>query len=67
MMAQSAIRLLEENDLALKIATQAREECRRYSWAAVRNEWLSVYQELASEKVLSPVKPVICDGVPTKE
>ena len=67
MMAQSAIRLLEDNELALKIATQAREECRRYSWAAVRNDWLSVYEELSSEKVLSPVKPVICDGVPTKE
>jgi glycosyltransferase involved in cell wall biosynthesis len=66
-MAQSAIRLLEDNELALKIATQAREECRRYSWAAVRNEWLSVYEELVSERALGPCRPVVCDGLPTKE
>ena len=66
-MEQSAIRLLEDNELALKIATQAREECRRYSWAAVRDEWLSVYEELASERELGPCGPAVCDGLLTKE
>jgi glycosyltransferase involved in cell wall biosynthesis len=68
-MAASAIRLLEEDGLATKIASQARTEVNRYSWKAVRNEWLAVYQELASEKALKSNEAAVYDGggVATKE
>lgn len=67
-MAERAIRLLEDNDLAMKIARQAREEVRRYSWEAVRGEWLAVYKELASERAMSASEQAVYDGgVPTKE
>ncbi|MCA1557111.1 MAG: glycosyltransferase family 4 protein, partial [Acidobacteria bacterium] len=47
-MARAAIRLLEEDGLATKIARRAHEECRKYSWASVRDEWLGLYTELAA-------------------
>jgi glycosyltransferase involved in cell wall biosynthesis len=48
-LAAAAIRLLEDNDLAERIAAGALAACRRYSWAAVRDEWLKLYFELAHE------------------
>jgi glycosyltransferase involved in cell wall biosynthesis len=46
-LAASAIRLLEDGELAEKLATNALAACRKYSWAAVRDEWLKLYFELA--------------------
>lgn len=46
-MADAAIRLLEDAQLAERITSQGREECRKYSWNAVRNQWLELYTELA--------------------
>lgn len=48
-MAECAFRLLEEPDLAVKIARRAREECRRYTWENVRDEWVKLYKRLASQ------------------
>jgi glycosyltransferase involved in cell wall biosynthesis len=48
-LAAAAIRLLEDNDLADKLAANALAACRVYSWAAVRDEWLKLYFELAHE------------------
>ena len=48
-LAAAAIRLLEENDLAERLAANALAACRRYSWASVRDEWLKLYFELAHE------------------
>ena len=42
-MAEYAIRLLEDEGLAIQIADKAREECSRYTWSSVRNEWLNLY------------------------
>ena len=66
-LAARAIRLLEDNELAMKIARQAREEVNRYSWEAVRGEWLAVYQELAQARATRKSEPAVYDGVPTKE
>jgi L-malate glycosyltransferase len=67
-MAERAIRLLEDNELAMKITRQAREEVSRYSWEAVRGEWLAVYKELAHERATRASEPAVYDGgVPTKE
>lgn len=46
--ADRALRLLENPTLAERIIAQARNECRKYTWDAVRPQWLEVYQELAS-------------------
>jgi glycosyltransferase involved in cell wall biosynthesis len=54
-LAASAIRLLEDEELAERLATNALAACRQYSWAAVRDEWLKLYFELAHENAaLSP-------------
>jgi glycosyltransferase involved in cell wall biosynthesis len=46
-MAAMAIGLLEDAELAAKIISQAKDECRKYSWAAVRSRWINLYDELA--------------------
>jgi glycosyltransferase involved in cell wall biosynthesis len=46
-MAAAAFRLLEDQELALKIARQAREASRQYTWAQVRNKWVGLYHEMA--------------------
>jgi glycosyltransferase involved in cell wall biosynthesis len=50
-MAREAVRLLQDVNLAERIVNQAREECQRYSWEAVRSKWLSLYDQLIVEKV----------------
>lgn len=49
-MAASAIRLLEDDTFASEIGRRAHAECRKYSWGAVRGEWLKLYQKLANEQ-----------------
>ncbi|HZH91990.1 MAG TPA: glycosyltransferase family 4 protein [Pyrinomonadaceae bacterium] len=48
-LAACAIRLLEDDALAERITSNALAACRRYSWEAVREEWLRLYFELAHE------------------
>ncbi|MCI0392811.1 MAG: glycosyltransferase family 4 protein [Acidobacteria bacterium] len=45
-LAASAIRLLEDPGLASRIAGEARESARRFTWPAVRDQWLRLYREL---------------------
>jgi L-malate glycosyltransferase len=63
-MARAALRLSRDEALARMIVQNAREECRKYSWAAVREQWLELYEELApvtgvqsSSFSLSPPSP----------
>ncbi|HZG52593.1 MAG TPA: glycosyltransferase family 4 protein [Pyrinomonadaceae bacterium] len=48
-LAAAAVRLLEDPELADRLTSNALAACRRYSWAAVRDEWLKLYFELADE------------------
>jgi glycosyltransferase involved in cell wall biosynthesis len=48
-MADEAIRLLQDTELTERITSNAREECRKYSWNAVRGQWLSLYDGLVAE------------------
>jgi glycosyltransferase involved in cell wall biosynthesis len=41
------MRLLTDTELAQRIISEAREECRKYSWAAVRDQWLELYEGLS--------------------
>lgn len=52
-LAAAAIRLLEDNELALKLARNAHESSKNFTWPCIRNEWLKVYRELAKEKGFS--------------
>lgn len=45
-MAASAIRLLEDNALAVRLGENGRASCRRFTWPAVRDEWMAAYAEL---------------------
>jgi len=42
-LARNAINLIEQPELADRIVSKARDECGRYTWEAVRNEWLNAY------------------------
>lgn len=48
-MAAAALRLLEEDELAARIARQGRESCRRFSWDYVQAQWLDLYRQLAGK------------------
>src|SRR6266508_4504848 len=45
-LAENAIRLLEDQELAAAIARRAREECAQYDWQRIKGQWLAVYRAL---------------------
>lgn len=47
-LAQNVLRLLNDRELATRLAGNARQEVLRCSWPAVRQEWLNVYRSLKS-------------------
>ena len=42
-LARSAIALVQQPELAHRLINAGRNECRRYTWEAVRTEWLKAY------------------------
>jgi L-malate glycosyltransferase len=46
-LAQNVLRLLENSELAWRLARSAYEESARYHWSAVREQWLKVYRSMA--------------------
>jgi len=58
-LAANVIRVLQEPELASRLATNAYQESSRYHWAAVRKQWLGIYERLVSDptqpaEVLTP-------------
>jgi glycosyltransferase involved in cell wall biosynthesis len=49
-LAANAMRLLEDQELAARIAVNAREECAKYTWPLIKDEWLSIYRGLIQSK-----------------
>lgn len=49
-LANNVIRILRDSNLAARLAANAHEESRRYSWPIVREQWLKVYRSLAGER-----------------
>ncbi len=49
-LARAAIRLLEDNELAVRIARAGLESCRRFAWPTVRENWLHAYEELMGDR-----------------
>ena len=66
-MAASAFRLLDDNELALNITRRAREASRKFTWDAVKNEWVKLYFQLTSQRSpLDQVKTVRVDETPLR-
>ena len=47
-MAAAALRLLAEPDFAVTLARNAREASKRFTGAAIKQQWLELYQQLAN-------------------
>ncbi len=50
-LAASVIRLLGDPALAERLARNAHQECERYRWPAVREQWLEAYRSLAGVRI----------------
>jgi glycosyltransferase involved in cell wall biosynthesis len=50
-MAQAAIRLLRDNDLAVRLTERARADSAKFTWKSVRAEWIKLYHELVPDRV----------------
>ena len=48
-LAAAAIRLLNDNEFALQLVRNAHESSKKFTWPHIRNEWMSLYRELAEE------------------
>lgn len=46
-LAAGVLKLLNDDALAQELINAAQAECRRYTWAVVRSEWLRIYHALA--------------------
>ncbi len=46
-MAASAVRLLEDDELAQRLIANGRDECARYGWPVLGPQWSSCYHQLA--------------------
>jgi L-malate glycosyltransferase len=55
-LAQNALRLLREPELAQRIAANAHEELQRYRWENVRPQWLAVYRNAVGDTNRSATK-----------
>jgi L-malate glycosyltransferase len=49
-LAQNILRILKDPELAARVARNAFEESSRYSWTAVRDQWLRVYGDLMTDR-----------------
>jgi L-malate glycosyltransferase len=53
-LARNARRLLENPDLARRLAHNARARARQFTWENVRDQWLKLYHELANTPSAQP-------------
>jgi glycosyltransferase involved in cell wall biosynthesis len=49
-LAANVLRLLRDPALATRLAQNAHNESKNYTWNAVREQWLNIYRELASRR-----------------
>lgn len=52
-LAAAALRLLDNNELAGKLARNAHEASRKFTWPHIRGEWLKLYRKLCPGEGLS--------------
>jgi L-malate glycosyltransferase len=58
-LAAAAIRLLNDNEFAVKLVRGAHESTKKFTWPYIRDQWLNTYRELANDHglLLSSKKP----------
>lgn len=66
-LAACAIRLLEDDELRSMLTRNALEECRKYSWAAVRDQWRGLYSEVAGGFSPARMEGVVDEGATASE
>src|SRR5687768_461288 len=49
-LAAAAIRLLNDNEFALKLVRNAHEASKNFTWPRIRIEWLNLYKDLVKDK-----------------
>ena len=49
-LAQNVFRVLNDSELASRLTQNAYEESSRYSWKAVRQQWLEIYLALMQRR-----------------
>ena len=49
-MAARALALVDDEAMAARLVERAHNECRKYEWPAVRNNWLQLYHGLMPEE-----------------
>ena len=49
-LAAAAIRLMNDSELASRLARNAHESSKKFTWPRIRDEWLDLYRDLAKEK-----------------
>ena len=49
-LAAAAIRLLNDYEFAVKLARNAHESSKKFTWPHIRDEWINLYRELARKK-----------------
>jgi glycosyltransferase involved in cell wall biosynthesis len=52
-MADRALRLLNDSALTKTIVEQGRQECRKYAWESVRDQWLNTYEKLGNRVAIA--------------
>ena len=66
-MAERACKLLEDEALTQRLIATALTECRKYSWKAVREEWIELYREVANEGAQAFTEKRVADGASVGE
>ena len=49
-LAAAALRLLDDNEFALKLVRNAHESTKKFTWPYIREQWLDLYHELAKQQ-----------------
>ena len=49
-LAERVFRLLNDEELVVRLTIDAREEVDRYQWSCVRDQWVAAYRELRDSK-----------------
>src|SRR5688500_7166024 len=66
-MAAFAVKLLESQDFASRIARNAHDECSAYTWSAVRATWLGFYMRLAGKPMKAGHSANVIHSEPLEE
>ena len=52
-LAREALRLLDDNDFALRLARDAHQASKKFTWPYIRDEWLDLYRKLSEKNDVS--------------